>query len=140
MTRKIALWTVARPMSCGVRTNLRTVRRATATAAGQNLAPGLTRPRAGPGGELVITDAPAMAILSVQAASGPFGWPAAGRPGGEGEEDLIERGAAQRDVLDRGGAVVQRPDGLQQPARPVVHRDRHPARGAVDPGAAAGGR
>src|ERR1700693_1734076 len=75
MTRKIALWTVARPMSCGVRTNLRTVRRATARALGQNLAPELTRPRAGLRGEPVITDALAMAILSVQAAAGPLGWP-----------------------------------------------------------------
>src|SRR5215467_8786288 len=76
MTRKIALWAVARPMSCGVRTNLRTVRPATATVLGQNLAPGLTRLRAGLSGEPVITDVPTMAILSVQAAAGPLGWPA----------------------------------------------------------------
>src|SRR6516162_1182131 len=98
MTRKIALWTVARPMSCGVRTNLRTVRRATVTVLGQNLALVLTRPRAGLRGEPAITDASAMTILSVsggrRAALLAGG---VGRLGGEGEEDLIERGAPQRD-------------------------------------------
>src|SRR5215467_15948951 len=115
MTRKIALWTVARPMSCGVRTNLRTVRRATATALGQNLAPVLTRPRAGLRGDPAITDASAMAILSVQAASRPLHLAGgAGRLRGEGEEDLIEGGAPQRDVLDHGAGVVQGPDRSEE--------------------------
>src|ERR671931_1952949 len=120
MTRKTALCTVARPMSCGVRTNLRTVRRATATALGQNLAPGLARSRTERRGEPVITDASAMTILSF----GSGGLRATrlvggvGRPPGEGEEDLIERGAPQRDVLDQDAAVVQGPHGLHQPARP----------------------
>src|SRR5215510_3342042 len=113
MTRKIALWTVARPMSCGVRTNLRTVRRATAAVAGQNLAPVLTWPRAGLRGEPVTADALAMAILpgsgGRRAARLPGG---AGRLGGEGEEDLIEGGPSQRDVFDGGAAVIQGPHGL----------------------------
>jgi hypothetical protein len=70
MSRKIALWTVARTSSCGVRANLRTVRRATATELGQNPAPELTRACIGLGGEPVIMTASVMAILSGQAASG----------------------------------------------------------------------
>src|SRR5262252_5581268 len=125
-------------MSCGVRTNLRTVRRATTAALGQNLAPGLTRRRGGLRGGPVITDASAMAVPfrsgGLRAARLAGG---AGRLRGEGEEDLIERGAPQRDVLDGGAVVVQGPHGLHQAARPVVHRDRHPAGGAVDPEVAA---
>src|SRR5215469_4721767 len=135
MTRKIAFWTVARPMSCGVRMNLRTVRPATATALGQNLAPELTRPLAGLSGESVITDASAMpfpfssgGLMAARLAGG------AARLAGQGEEDLIERGAPQRDVLDSGAAMVQGPHGLHQPARPVVDRDPHPASRAVDLG------
>src|SRR5215475_15493620 len=111
MTRKIALWTVARPMSCGVRTNLRTVRRATAAVAGQNLAPVLTWPGAGLRGEPVTADALAMAILPGSGGRRAARLPGAGRLGGEGEEDLIEGGPPQRDVFDGGAAVIQGPHG-----------------------------
>jgi hypothetical protein len=64
MTRKSALWTVARASSWGVRTNLRTVRWATAMALGQNPAPVAAAARGGLGGGTVSTES-VMAILSV---------------------------------------------------------------------------
>jgi hypothetical protein len=62
-----------------------------------------------------------------------------GRWAGEGEEDLIQRGSPQRDVLDRDAAVVQGPHGLQQPAGAVIDRHRRSVAGEVDLGVTADG-
>src|SRR5215831_14238190 len=74
MIRKIADWAVARPMSCGVRVNLRTVRAATAAVAGPNPAPVVAWPRAGVSGGAAVVAALGMVVLWGQAAAGPPGW------------------------------------------------------------------
>src|SRR5262249_41570430 len=95
MTRKIALWAVGRPMSCGGRADVRTVRRATAAVAGQNLAPVLTWPRTGLRGEPVTADALAMAILPGSGGRGAARLPGGtGRLGGEGARAVPGAGDA----------------------------------------------
>src|SRR5215472_13587413 len=126
MTRKIALCTVARTSSCGVRMNLRTVRRATARALGQNPAPAVPRARTGLGDGTVSTKEPAGSVMAVLSVLGGLGAGcrvgAVGRGAGDGEEDLIERGAPQRDVLDRDAEVIKGAHGLHQSVG-AVHRD-----------------
>src|SRR5579859_7318790 len=53
------------------------------------------------------------------------GWRAGRRYGGlpgEGEEDLVERRPAQRDVLDGDAEAVQDPQHVHEAAAAVVHR------------------
>src|SRR6266540_3772192 len=123
-------------MSCGVRTNLRTVRRATAIALGQNPAPALRWACTVPGGEMVVTD---VSVIGFPFGSGGLGAGGVGRLAGEGEEHLVQRGPPQRDVLDRHADAVQGTHGLHQPAGPVLHRNRRPVHGEVGPGIAADG-
>src|SRR5215475_15739092 len=138
MTRKIALWTVARPMSCGVRTNLRTVRRATAAVAGQNLAPVLTWPGAGLRGEPVTADALAMAILPGSGGRRAARLPGTGRLGGEGARAVPGAGdagvsgpAACWAAAPAGGPVVpgrwpRGPGAAARPPRPGLLRVKKP--------------
>src|SRR5581483_5119125 len=118
----MAPWIEPTTTSWGVRRNLRTVRSATAVVAARKPAP---RSEVGAVGGLAMVVAVAVIGFLLSGCD---------RRSGEGEEDLVEGRAAQRDVVDGDAAVVQQAHGLHEAVGAGVDRDRQSAGGAVDVG------
>src|SRR5918998_3867512 len=137
--------TVLTTSSCGVRTNLRTVRRATWAAVVTALAGRPARVMSNVAGARVGMDGLSLASIVVMVGSGWSGGVGRGvvvvgvavgvgdRLTGEGEEDLVEGRSPQPDVVDLDVDAVDRAHRVGDGRPAVGHRDGHLAGDRVDP-------
>src|SRR5258705_212489 len=134
----MAPWIVPTTISCGVRTNLRVVRLATAKVAVAGAVTGAHSFVVGTSGCLFPRRGPHPPSSPAPGPSVAFGeqrrrWPAPSRRRScKGEEDFVERRPPEADVVDTDGRGLERARRGRELLRSGTDGERYPAGCAID--------